>query len=74
MRSIRAGVAALAVLLLAAGCTEQEPVSTPPSPPPVSSSPLRVAPETTAGSDGLTVRYLAPDGTIKTLPVADFPR
>jgi hypothetical protein len=27
-----------------------------------------------AGSDGLTVRYLGPDGKIKTLPAEDFPR
>jgi hypothetical protein len=27
-----------------------------------------------AGSDGLTVRYRSTDGTIRTVPVEDFPR
>ncbi len=68
---VRLGLFAVAVLALA-GCGG--PVTPVPSTPP--SSPASEVPPTvgTAGSDGLTVRYLSGDGTVKTLRVEDFPR
>lgn len=77
----RLGLPAVAVLGLAlAGCGE--PVAPAPSAP--TSSPASTPTSTTsgplaptagsAGGDGLTVRYLADDGTVKSVGVEDFPR
>ena len=69
-----AGVAALA------GCTDRSAPADPPasaaapSAPAASASPDPRVGTARAGSDGLTVRYLGPDGKIKTLPAEDFPR
>ncbi|MGI3779339.1 MAG: hypothetical protein ACRYG2_01045, partial [Janthinobacterium lividum] len=64
--------------LALAGCGD--PAAPSPSSPPASSAPTNPAADEvaassgTAGSDGLTVRYLADDGTVKTVGVEDFPR
>ena len=69
-----AGVAALA------GCAHASVPADPPPSTPTATSPaptptLRTTvPISGAGSDGLTVRYLGPDGKVKTLPAEDFPR
>lgn len=71
----RLGLAAVAVLGLAlTGCSDPAPST--PSAPPASSVPSnRITPTATPGSsDGLTVRYLGDDGTVKTIRVEDFPR
>jgi hypothetical protein len=74
-RLVRLALPAVAVLGLGlAGCGE--PVAPTPSAPsgsPTGSS--TVAPVASGtGSDGLTVRYLSKDGTIRTVRVEDFPR
>ena len=71
----RLGLAAVAVLGLAlTGCGD--PAAPTPSAPSASSTPSSTVPRTVdaGGSDGLTVRYLAEDGTVKTVGVEDFPR
>jgi hypothetical protein len=82
---VRLGLPAVAALgLVLAGCGE--PAAPSPSAPPSSSSPASPLPSGTlaptavpstggtSGSDGLTVRYLADDGSVKTVRVEDFPR
>ena len=69
-------VAALAAL---AGCTDtSEPAAPTPSTPaasaPAASTDRPSVRTSGAGSDGLTVRYLGPDGKVRTLPAEDFPR
>lgn len=71
----RLGLPAVAVLTLAlAGCSD--PAASTPAAPPASPAPATtIAPTVSSGgSDGLTVRYLGDDGTIKTVRVEDFPR
>lgn len=63
---ILAAAGLLAVTAGLAGCGEPE--STPPPAPALS------VPTSGVGSDGLTVRYLGHDGSLKTLPVENFPR
>ena len=77
---------AVAVALVVAGCrgasSAPVPAGTPgptaaspaPSGSPRSSSPLDGSIGSTAGSDGLTVRYRDADGGFKTVRVEDFPR
>lgn len=70
---------ALAVAVVAAGCSNPSsapgptgtPSSTAPSPRP-SDAPAAVV--GSAGSDGLTVRYRDPEGGLKTVRVEDFHR
>ena len=75
LRPVRLGLPAVAVLVLAlAGCGDPAAPapSAPATPPPASST---LGPATgSAGSDGLTVRYLGDDGDVKTVRVEDFPR
>ena len=74
----RLGLAAVAVLGLAlSGCGDPAaPTPSAPAAPSASSTPSSTVPRTVdaGGSDGLTVRYLAEDGTVKTVGVEDFPR
>lgn len=89
-RLARLGPPAVAVLALTlAGCSDP-PATTPPAPTsssPTSGTPTASSPTAPAapagtlaptvgssGSDGLTVRYLGGDGTVKTVRVEDFPR
>ena len=74
---LAAGVAALA------GCAHPSAPADPPASTPTASASPSPAPRlgdgpavgtAGTGSDGLTVRYLGPDGKIKTLPAEDFPR
>ncbi len=70
----RLGLPAVAVLGLAlAGCSDpRAPTPGAPPPPPATGT---IAPSVASGgSNGLTVRYLADDGTVKTVRVEDFPR
>ena len=75
---LAAGLAAAVAAL--AGCTDtSEPAGPAPSTPAATSpAPAATLPTTIptsgAGSDGLTVRYLGPDGKVRTLPAEDFPR
>jgi hypothetical protein len=72
-RLVRLGLPTVAVLALAlAGCGDPAPA--PAAPPAAPASPSVPTFSTTAGSDGLTVRYLAADGSVKTVRVEDFPR
>jgi hypothetical protein len=82
-RLVRLGLPAVAVLALAlGGCGEPAasagpaPARPAPSAPSVPPAPTSTALPTTgsAGSDGLTVRYLSADGRIATVSVEDFPR
>ena len=70
---VRLGLPAVAALALAlAGCGDPAPA---PAAPPSTTVPSSLPPVTTgSGSDGLTVRYLADDGSVKTVRVEDFPR
>jgi hypothetical protein len=78
LRPLRLGLPALAVVALAlTGCSDPSS-PTAPEPPPAapSSTPTTSGVDvgsSTAGSDGLTVRYLH-EGTVKTVHVEDFPR
>lgn len=78
---VRLGLPAVALLGLAlAGCGEpaapapgapaSSPVGTPTSTPSGTLAPTTGS----AGGEGLTVRYLAGDGTVKSVEVEDFPR
>ena len=80
-RVVRLGlpVALLAVALT--GCSDPVPSSfaapsaPTPSAPPTAPVPSGLAPTVASGSsDGLTVRYLGDDGSVKTVGVEDFPR
>jgi len=74
-RLLRLGLPAAAVLAVAlTGCSD--PAAPSPSAPPASpTGSSTIAPPTSGtGSDGLTVRYLGEDGTVKTLGVENFPR
>ncbi|SER23231.1 RuvC family protein [Microlunatus flavus] len=78
LRPLRLGLPALAVVAFAlAGCSEPSSPSAPePTPAAPSSAPTASGIDpgsSTAGSDGLTVRYLE-KGTVKTVHVEDFPR
>ena len=68
---LRLGLPAVAVLALAGCADPSAPVSSA-----TPSSPHSAIPLTTGatGSDGLTVRYLGDDGSVRTLRVEDFPR
>ena len=77
------GLPAAAVLTLAlTGCsdpaapTPTTPATTAPAPsaPASPGTPRLAVQDDAAGSDGLTVRYLADDGTVKTVGVENFPR
>ncbi|GAB2589033.1 hypothetical protein [Microlunatus antarcticus] len=73
---VRLGLPAVAVLGLAlAGCGDPA-TPTPAAPPATPSSTVSpgLAPVADGRADGLTVRYLADDGTVKTVGVEDFPR
>ena len=75
-RLVRLGLPAVVVLAAGlAGCGEPTPA---PSAPSASSSPTTApagvpAVAGSTGSDGLTVRYLGDDGSVKTVRVEDFP-
>jgi hypothetical protein len=86
-RLVRLGLAAVAVLgLTLSACGE--PTGSSPSGPataPTGASSSSTAPggpgaqdlavpDDAAGCDGLTVRYLGDDGTVKSVEVQDFPR
>jgi hypothetical protein len=71
----RLGLAAVAVLGQAlVGCGD--PAAPTPSLPSATPTPSSTIPRAAdaGGSDGLTVRYLGDDGTVKTVRVEDFPR
>ena len=79
-RLVRLGLPAVAVLAAGlAGCGEPTPA---PAAPPASrrrrsdvTAPAGVPTVAgSTGSDGLTVRYLGDDGSVKTVRVEDFPR
>ena len=69
-------VATLAVAAVLAGCADRpEPTPDPtPSPAAPPSATVRPLDRGSVGSEGLDIRYLDPDGQIKTLQVEDFPR
>jgi|tagenome__1003787_1003787.scaffolds.fasta_scaffold18706037_2 hypothetical protein len=82
-RLLRLSLPVVAVLALGLGaCSEpaapEGPVPTPSSTPssaaPSSAAPAATlaVPDGSTGSDGLTVRYLAQDGTVKTVRVEEF--
>jgi hypothetical protein len=74
-RRIRLLLPAVAVLVLTlGGCGD--PAAPAPSEPPTPTAPASTlrTPSGSTGSDGLTVRYLDHDGTVKTVRVEDFPR
>ena len=84
-RPLRLGLPVVAVLALGlSACSEPTGPSGPapaPSDAPSGAAPSSPAPAGTlavpddsTGSDGLTVRYLGQDGTVKTVRVEDFPR
>jgi len=81
-RVVRLGLPAVALLAVAlTGCsdpvTPSAPVPGSPTPgaPPASPAPSGIVPTVASvSSDGLTVRYLADDGSVKTVGVEDFPR
>jgi len=81
-RLVRLGLPAFALLAVAlTGCSDPATPSAPPpsaptpSAPPASPVPSGIAPTVASGSsDGLTVRYLGDDGSLKTVGVEDFPR
>lgn len=76
----RFGLVLPGAVLLALGlgaCGDPVPAGSPPAPtqttqPTPASAPVTLPSATGAGSDGLTVRYLDPDGTVKTVRVEDF--
>ena len=78
-RPVRLGLPAVAVLALAlGGCAD--PATPVPAPSSAASSPTSPTPSSPlsrtggiTGSDGLTVRYLDHDGSVKTVPVEAFP-
>ena len=72
LRPARLGLTALAALVLALGACG-EPSAPAEQPTPSAPASTIEAPTGTAGSDGLTVRYLD-HGTVKTVRVEDFPR
>lgn len=79
-RLVRLGLPAVAVLVAGlAGCGEPAPA---PGPAAAATSPAPAATPAatdlgtvagTAGSDGLTVRYLGDDGSLRSVRVEDFP-
>lgn len=73
-RLVRLGLSAVAVLVLGlAGCGD--PAAPGPGAPSTPASPAPAVPSAVGtGSDGLDVRYLSEDGTMKTVRVEDFPR
>ncbi len=62
------GLPAVAAVALVLGACHHTAPTQSPAPTPTSAT------STGAGSDGLTVRYLGDDGTIRTVGVEDFPR
>lgn len=68
MRPHRLAFAALALTAVLAGCADVG--LTPVAPP----TPAPTVPSVSLGGEGLDVRYLDQDGTIKTLRVEEFPR
>lgn len=80
MRVLRLAGALLAAAALLAGCSDDE--LRPASPAPSASASVTPGPSTSpavpaagsSGSEGFTVRYLDPGGTVKTLQPKDFPR
>ena len=84
MRLPRSAFALLAAAALLAGCGDDELPPESPSTAPATASPAPSAPSartapapagsTSYGSDGFTVRYLGPDGKLKSLAPEDLPR
>jgi hypothetical protein len=85
MRLPRSAFALLAAAALLSGCGDDELPPESPATAPVTASPTPSAPSaratpapsagsTSYGSDGFTVRYLGPDGKLKSLAPEDLPR
>ena len=64
--------ATIALAAVLAGCADQPEPTPDPSPSPT--APPTALDPGSVGSEGLDIRYLHSDGTIKVLKVKDFPR